>query len=156
MLESLLLRLVHTLQRPDGENMIAFHCHKLCSCDTCAPVRLIIERLDGQNEPTSRIGTRSEYAAQDALCDPAKLAELMVLALRARGFDVGPFAVRGGTTIQIWASNFGTIVVETNGPDYSHTSLTMLQTRAKLLAIMQTPPDESSRDACEQILKGEP
>lgn len=149
--------------------MTTFHCDKLCSCDTCAPLRSgLANRIHGPLSPQGRDdcpilkafgGTaiidacdtmRAVYRATD---DPAKLAELYALALRPRGLGDGEHIrithwvhpVTNKQMIGIWWRR-----------ECVNADCDLPTARAKLLAIMQTSPDESSRDACNQILKGEP
>jgi hypothetical protein len=85
-----------------------------------------------------------------AIHDPAKLAELMANALRVRGLVDGNH-VRithymhpiKNQTIGIWWPR-----------RCKNADCDMAEARAKLLAIMQTAPDKSSRKACESILRG--
>lgn len=91
-----------------------------------------------------------------AVTDPARLAELMAMALRARGFDVpGPHEQ------SYWAQLVIDVLREWNQlrvelpENDSVLVLDMPTARTKLLAIMVTPPDESSREACKKILRGD-
>jgi len=105
-------------------------------------------------------------AAAETLLDPAKLTELMMMALRARGFDAAcdwsdrhdfyvawwpndPQYVDGTQWIHVRAGSFGRF------KGLSTNELDMPATRAKLLRIMRTPADETSRDECERIVRGD-
>lgn len=103
-------------------------------------------------------------AARDAN-DPAKLAKLMVEALVERGIGAYGWSLRPAWSIgktghwQVWGTYDGQImcndfdannVARRNGIIWA-----MPTARAKLLAIMQTEPNESSRETCERMLRDE-
>jgi len=135
---------------------MSFHCDKLRSGECCfhllkALALVLRDHVTCAHIPNvargDMFGAATSMAAHASIDDPAKLAELFVLAESARG-DRYEFVVSGNTiewcewakgkkrllTIEIW---------------------TMAQAREKLLAIMHTPADLSSREACEKILRGE-
>jgi len=135
---------------------MSFHCDKLCDGECCFHLLKALALVLRDHVTCARIpnvargdmfGATASMQAHAAVDDPAKLAELFVLAESARG-DRYEFVVSGDTiewcewakgkkrllTIAIW---------------------TMAQAREKLLAIMHTPADLSSREACEKILRGE-
>lgn len=154
--------------------MTTFHCDKLCSCETCAPIRWALSYIESFGKPLGSYAavchreSAAYLAAWWASRDPAKLAELLVLGCQARGWhsfdEPGDYMVlpcvrvvpcivdgTGYMNMDTWVERATSPILSCHG-----TSLTMLQARAKLLAIMQTAHDESSREACEQILKGKP
>lgn len=51
-------------------------------------LKRLIERLDGAKEPPARFGRKSDYAAEDALLDPAIVAKMMAAEGRRLGFVV--------------------------------------------------------------------
>jgi len=144
--------------------MITFHCDKLCSGECCAPLRWALDKCEYAIVFERRKRAR-EAAALIAIDDPAKLAALMAMALRSRGVDVALYDQRGMWT---WQTQFAVypcwITVqldpEIHGVSVEHTSghgfdMTPTQAHAMLVAIMATPADDSSRDACERIIRGE-
>lgn len=155
--------------------MTTFHCDKLCSCDTCAPIRWALSYVESVGKPLGSYAavchrdSAERLAAWFASRDPAKLAELTLLAMVARGWhsfdDPGEY-------MELPCVHVVSDVVDSTPyvgirlwwwedlDKHVRRSLEMTfaihKARAKLLAIMQTSPDESSRDACERILRGEP
>jgi hypothetical protein len=87
---------------------------------------------------------RAAYAAID---DPAKLAELLAMALRARG--------------STWAAEAddddaqNVLIYQERANGCSYRSVPLSTARAALAAIMATPADPSSRERCERIIRGE-
>ena len=128
-----------------------FHCDKLCELfDEHAPRILpwIIERANSGDEFAAyEVTSRSlkHAAIWDAVTDPAKLAELMALALRARGFG-GAIYVHEQELHVCWSMTANCTTTQW---------LTVPQARARLLRIMHTPADPTSRDECERILRGD-
>jgi hypothetical protein len=167
------------LEARRGEAM-SFHCDKLCSGTCCVPLRITLERLgagklsSGHNE----YGVRFVSFGSGHMCtddkmvhpynnahDPAKLAELMVMGLRARGLDVAcdwsdrhdfyvawwpndPQYVDGTQWIHVRAKRYGRF------NDMPISEWDMATARAKLLAIMATSPNETSLGECERIIRG--
>lgn len=99
------------------------------------------------------------YTAAYSIGDPAKLVEFIVFELRVRG--VGELVWEGDPhTADVWHDN--------SQPDQAITIRWwigigrdrgvwhMSEARAKLLAIMATPLDESSCEACMVIVRGRP
>jgi len=96
---------------------------------------------------------------------PAKLAELLAMALRSRGHAVDAAhatAEKYDTdTLFLIGSYSDSIIVnwfvrrDTHHAWKKRRVLTMPQARAALLAIMATPADKSSREECERIIGGE-
>lgn len=144
--------------------MTTFHCDKLCSCNTCAPIRWALKlatqdirraevfvQYPPQTGDTGEL--QFEYEAMCAILDPAKLAELMVMGLRARGIQISiEDANEYGVSFLIWSAKH-----PVHGrPLPEQRWVSPAKVRSQVLAIMATPPDESSREACERILKGEP
>lgn len=135
-----------------------FHCDKLCGNTCCKQLRKAIVEFDASE--TEVDGDMWDYVfAHDTINDPAKLAELMASALRSRGIHVlqqfEPIVYpcahatvkNSDIVVRVWP------VDSEHGTNYV---LSPSECRAKILAIMKTTPDESSRKTCEQILKGEP
>jgi hypothetical protein len=89
--------------------------------------------------------------------NPAKLAELIVIALRARDIDaVGVDGENPGcrsAAFAVWSNSDG-VVIDDDACKFHE--LTMPQARRILAAIMATPADVSSREQCERLIKGEP
>ena len=113
----------------------------------------ILEQANTNDELAAfRVTSMSTLHAQlwEAVHDPEKLAELMVDTLRVRGLVDGKH-VRithfmhpiKKQTIGIWWPRH-----------CKNADCDMAEARVKLLAIMQTVPDKSSRKACESILRG--
>ena len=98
-------------------------------------------------EPTSC--TCGPCAARNAIFDPVTLAAIMAEALRERGFAVSLGSIDAPVRVFAFASS-----VTVDFED-SHNRMLMPKARVKLLAVMRTPADPSSREACERILKGE-
>ena len=88
-------------------------------------------------------------AARNAIFDPVTLAAIMAEALRERGFAVSLGSIDAPVRVFAFASS-----VTVDFED-SHNRMLMPKARVKLLAVMRTPADPSSREACERILKGE-
>lgn len=88
----------------------------------------------------------TRHAALVATNDPAKLAELMASALRARGLDVltsiGTNGAIGDFIEFAWWGQTGIV-------------RDMRTVYKALLAIMQTTANKSSRETCERILRGD-
>ena len=104
--------------------------------------------------------TGPKTAVVEALLDPAKLAELMASALRARGLEMTIDTDRDNVCISVLN---GDIVVEYeqqgerapgDWSGYSKVVFALPTARTQLLAIMQTTADPSSRETCERILRG--
>ena len=142
--------------------MTTFHCDKLCSGECCfhlvkALALVLRDHVTCAHIPNvargDMFGATASMMAHAAIDDPAKLAELYVLALRARGFGDGEHVrithwvhpMTKKPMIGIWWRS-----------ECVNADCDMSTARAKLLAIMNADPDESSREACEQILRGEP
>ncbi len=132
--------------------MSAYHCGKLCDNACCAPLRWA---LDCEYDNLPSCGCESAlYQAQLVADDPAKLAELGVMALRVRGVDACVF----GDDCFPW--QWGILATEQWIEILPHDVperiiYSMPQFRALLARIITTPPDESSRDECERIIRGE-
>lgn len=149
--------------------MTTFHCDKLCSCDACAPIRWALSYVESVGKPLGSYAagmfrdSAKCTAAWWASRDPAKLAELMVMGLRARGLSVevrryGAHRWTRSTDVAIWygyADN-GLQLYVGDPIGTTFCPVTLVEFCAKLLAVMQTSPNESSREACERILRGEP
>lgn len=145
---------------------MSFHCDKLCSGGCCALLisRIIAAKLrdegidvDGnavyrrrllieRGHDAARLETSAAKCAvvDAAIDDPARLVELISLAGAARGSKLK--IVQSGFRIQVCEWSNGLVCVNDTSKD---------QAREKLLAIMRTPADPSSREACEKILRGE-
>jgi len=136
-----------------------FHCEKLCSCDTCAPTRWALSYDEGFGKPLGSYaaGLFRESAAYTAAWfasrDPAKLAEVMAIALGARGF-VNSNKLR----ITCWEHpTTKVLMIGIWSPKRCENfDCDMPTARLKLLAIMATPANKTSRGGCERILKGKP
>lgn len=152
--------------------MTKFHCDKLCGCGTCAPTRWALSYEEGFDKPLGSYtaGLFRESAAYTAAWfasrDPAKLAELMASALRARGFDVHTHRFLAecpdgsdscDADVLIWqAEHDGTMALDIGlGDDNASRDMDATTFRAALLTITQTPPDESSRETCKRIIRGD-
>lgn len=123
--------------------MTAYHCEKLCSGPCCAPLQWALEEWS-------------------SFYDGAKLAELGAMALRARGFaDTAHFDDDFALTSQfrIRVQDDGEIVCVVWRIEGTHklqcVRCTLPQFRALLARIMATSPDESSREQCERMIRGE-
>lgn len=150
--------------------MSAFHCDKLCGCDACEPLVFALnivasDPISAANFATSKApgddnGLR-EWCAVNALADPAKLAELMASALRARGlwkWSASMSIPTGAIMFDVIARVDGAIRCELwdcRKVRSFRRELSMVEFRTRLLAIMQTTANESSREACERILRGD-
>jgi len=146
----------------------AFHCDNLCSCDTCAPTRWALSYVEGFRKPLGSYAavchreSAAYLAAWSASRDPAKLAELMAMGGESRGMVVliFPLAARA-TTAPILRDKATLVFYDVDAihiyPSLSLTPriLTLGQVRADLLAIMSTPANETSRNECERIIRGE-
>jgi hypothetical protein len=146
--------------------MTTFHCDKLCGCDTCVPLRWALRMLNSEkwgpvahhraklSPPFERHHEPKHFASRSAI-DPAKLAKLMAMALRRRGpsVEVVDFDKRYDSLADVAVFVDGDSICLETGDDLC--TLAMPKARAKLLAIMQTEPDASSRGTCERILRGE-
>jgi hypothetical protein len=149
-----------------------FHCDKLCSGPCCAPLRFALPFVDSHEIHHCRKWALGEYEACSAVNDPAKLAELMAMALRARGVNTDLDNDSWSVTIvrhlvngvrispRSWLLPSGVPHTTTTrrhatlslpGREYD---FDMPEARAKLLAIMATSANETSRDECERILRG--
>lgn len=127
--------------------MTAFHCDKLCSGACCEWVRIWCDVMATRpvfaTAVECPVGGCASCYARNALVDPAKLAELLVLAMRARGLDLHAFVAFDGERVVV-ANPLG------HGP-----RLALPQARALLARIMATPPDESSRAQVEALYRCE-
>ena len=149
------------------------HCDKLCSGECCSHLLKALALVLRDHVTCAHIpnvargdvfGAATSMVAHAAIDDPAKLAELMVMGLRARGIDavfrrLSEHRTYGRTVpdVAIWDRSVtvpDAILLDVKGyciwriiraPD----------ARAKLLAITQTEPSESSHESCERILRGE-
>ena len=125
---------------------MSFHCDKLCSGACCASLQwaLRAQSLIDRGLPAALSGMSEQQAtALYDVSDPVKLAELLAMALRARGVDVV-------SADHHWT---GSIVIVLRGDE--RIVLSMPQARTVLAAIMALPADESSREACERIIRGD-
>ncbi len=127
---------------------ITFHCDNLCSKGSCcSPLRYMLLGSSGPVYNPAWEGP-SCWDAHLAIHDPAKLAELYALALRPRGLVDGNHIrithwvhpITNKSMIGIWWRS-----------ECVNADCDLPTARAKLLAIMKTDPDESSRDACKHI-----
>jgi hypothetical protein len=120
---------------------MTYHCDKLCSGECCAPLRFAI-RAHEQSDYLA-CDTYAQDEAYRATDDPAKLAELMAMALLARGVELLgiAFCVVDGSIVVV-ASKWRRV-------------RTMPQARAALLTIMALPADASSKPQCERIVRGD-
>ncbi len=126
-----------------------FHCDKLCSNACCQWLNMWLGYVAANEKRWGMKGCECpSCAAYHACLDPAKLAKLMAIALRARMPREWHIYGAGGDL------GLGVCIEMEN--DFIDARTTLAQARAKLLAIMQTPADESSREACEQIVRGKP
>ena len=126
--------------------MTTFHCATLCSGPCCAPLLHMLTRSQSGVSMEPRKDTPvSIRCAIVAVLDPVKLAELMALALRARGFG-GAIYVHEQELHVCWSMTANCTTTQW---------LTVPQARARLLRIMHTPADPTSRDECERILRGD-
>jgi len=131
---------------------VSFHCDKLCLGECCAPLQwaLHVQSLIDRGLPAALSGMSEQQAtALYDVSDPAKLAELHAMGLRARGIDadVFPWIPEDGTpwTPRVHIRLAGNGIVRLELPE----------ARTLLLAIMALPADDSSRGACERIVRGE-
>jgi hypothetical protein len=105
------------------------------------------------------------YDAHVAIDDPAKLAELMAMGLRARTYGdaivVAPNRSSNRTPsrrdyVVYWDGERGGMIRVKmpcgTGTGEPLRRLNMSEARAALRAIMATPADESSCEACERII----
>ena len=123
--------------------MTTFHCDKLCMGECCTPLRWA---LNCEYDDLPSCGCESALCqAQLAADDPAKLAELMVMAMRARGIEAQPLEPRDGMCAFACACE----------GDAARWMRAMPQARAATLAIMSTPADESSKGRVEALIRGE-
>ena len=128
-----------------------FHCDKLCGGKCCAPLRYgLANRIHCRGKATgvaiivAHATMRDTYQAID---DPAKLAELMASALRARMPQTWRIYGAGGDL------GIGICVEMEN--NFIDARMTPAQARESLLTIMRMSADPSSREACERILRGD-
>ena len=164
--------------------MSTFHCGKLCECRQCFPVSWALrDAREYEGKPRTiddvrwellglfyREESRNECEdAWAAIHDPNKFAELMAMALRARGFTIeavwyGAVAKRSYPCVRVKAGVWNDkpmILIElwdiTNVAKISNGIPQMFffehtQARTKLLAVMSTPADESSFDVTKRII----
>jgi hypothetical protein len=153
--------------------MKAYCCDKLCSGECCEWLQNALA------DPLDPDGcTCPECQAYDAVRSPAKLAELLAMALRARGLWASIEAWNEGayspatqrveitkTHYRLWADASSAHEVDHEwsqcvGDVCEHYILdidaeAMTKARAFVAAIVATPPEESSRGQCERIVRGE-
>jgi len=132
-----------------------YHCDKLCGLECCVVLAWALCFTDSPEVHHCRKWAPWEYGACTAVADPARLAELMVRALRARGPSVErvDFDKRYDSLADIAVFVDGdSICLETGDDLYT---LTMPQARALLAAIMSTPVGLASREQCVRIIRGE-
>jgi hypothetical protein len=141
------------------ERMSAYHCDKLCSGTCCAPLRWA---LNCEYDDLPSCGCESALCqAQLAVDDPAKLAELGAMALRARGIDAIAVQANAENAAKVNAANPDfAIVWAKNGVfltawKFDWRTESASDIRALLARIMATPADESSREQCEGLIRGE-
>lgn len=152
----------------------AYHCDKLCSCATCESLRWAIDyarREFGEDDSLWMVYEKNgafrrfpyKAAILAAIHDPAKLAELLAMGLRARGWFV--YDADPGDALRLPAA---TIEVD---EDVVHVELfadwescrapahgsplSTPEVRVKLLAIMAIEPNESSREVVKAMMRGE-
>lgn len=147
---------------------MTYHCDKLCSNACCAPLRWALDMcatIDAGKIVAQAHQLRSEkqlrLSAYNDVHDPAKLAELGAMALRARGFSVVVVA----PDIQRWKApnhlsirwHNDEIGVYDDGlmTCLIAESYTLAEFRALLARIMTTPPDASIREQCERLIRGD-
>jgi hypothetical protein len=137
------------------ERMSAYHCDKLCSKTCCAALR---DAIDFANNSDLDEISRSWKRPKDKIAgllfdvhDPAKLAQLMAMGLRARGIDAGPINHDGW---EIWPYK-DKIIVDTTYMEDAMFFFALPEFRALLARVMATPADESSREQCEKLIRGE-
>lgn len=135
------------------------HCDKICSNACCEPLRLALD--DAEHGPEfaahmaehpEALGTNAWQLALVEIHDPAKLAKLYVIALRARGFvDVNRIQITYYVHPIIKAPMIGIW-----WPRHcENADCDMPTARARLASIMKTDPVESSFAPCDRILRGE-
>jgi len=153
---------------------MSFHCDKLCSDECCAVLRsrlamaqlrdagidvdktaayrrkLLMER---GHDAAKIEASAAKCAIVDAvILDPAKLAELYVLALGARGFV-------NGARLRITHWEHPTKKVQMIGiwspRRCENFDCDMPTARTRLLRIMSTPANGDSHDECKRVLRGE-
>jgi hypothetical protein len=142
----------------------SFHCDKLCSGECCAPLRWALSECDETSVRHCRRHWKpGEYHACLAVVDSAKLAELMAMALLGRGFARdGDRSVSADRRVCVGIHG-GLIWVGIGDTEHKPffmpkkaLSFAMPEARAATLAIMTTSASDSSRDACERIVRGGP
>lgn len=150
--------------------MSTCHCDKLCSNACCVPLWITLDRLaknklsSGHNEHGVQFVSFGDgHACTDDrmvrpyndVHDPAKLAELGAMALRARGFivellsDYYPRDQMSYGVVITWTNTS----VDVRFDEWQN--MTLPQFRSILARVMATPADESSREQCEKLIRGE-
>lgn len=149
-----------------------YHCDKLCSGECCAPLRYGLDRwmrapgfaanlCDIKDDEKGPNWPQQQHDALLALSDPAKLADLGAMALRARGFSVVVVA----PDIQRWKApnhlsirwHDDEIGVYDDGllTCLVAESYTLAEFRALVARTMATLANESSREQAERLIRGE-
>lgn len=136
--------------------MTTFHCDKLCSDECCEPLRWALTYIEHFGKPLGSYVAGQQQTptacitAWRASRDLAELAELMAIGLRVRGLVDG-----NHVRITHFMHPIKNQMIGIWWPRHcENADCDMVEARAKLLAIMQTAPDKSSRKACESILRG--
>ncbi len=137
---------------------MSYHCDKLCSGECCAPLRSALEFAKQYCDPDETrwlvyqkngwFLTRPWIVAPlDAIHNPAKLADLMAMGLRARGCAGRGFIdiVGDALVLRYWSEPRKRVKRE----------FSLSEARAATLAIMALPSDASSKSQCERIIRGE-
>ena len=136
---------------------MTFHCDKLCGGECCKKIRRMLRMSLGNTDQLATIAncTCIECTILRALYNPAKRAELMAMALRARGIDAAVERwqiTQPPSDIVIWHDEQNIRIYGGRVWQVWRRSLSMAQARDILAAIMRTPADESSKSQCEQII----
>ena len=133
--------------------MNKWRCDKLCSDVCCADYVSALENPDGWQWIDHKCS--GLIAAYKDIDEPKTLAELMAMALRARGIDAAVERwqiTQPPSDIVIWHDEQNIRIYGGRVWQVWRRSLSMAQACASILAIMRTPADESSKSQCEQII----
>ena len=150
--------------------MSAYHCDKLCSEPCCALLRWALTDPDPLNNAElerhtifevsgvpdfmSCVATHKQKAAA-AVHDPAKLTKLGAMALLARGIpsdtDFPATSLIEDPPTWVIRANEDTIDIVRND---DITTMSLPEFRTLVARIMATPPDESSREQVEKMVRG--
>jgi hypothetical protein len=129
--------------------MIAYYCDKLCSGECCAPLRwALIAALNPPEDTATREAIWIAYGeALEVINNPTKLAELLDVALNARGVESQALTPKDGLCAVAYVASSDGEVVRYMRP--------IPEARGDLVAIIATPANKTSRDECERIVQGD-